>query len=94
MLALSRNRLRRLPPSFSKLRKLQVLKVGHNQFEWPPKEIMEQRDDLDIPEVMLQWIQSLLQWLDDNQSEVSPTRGGRKASADSITRSESSREAR
>ena len=55
---------------------------------------MEQPDDLDDPELMLEWIQSLLQWLDDNQLEDSPTRGGRKASADSLPRSQSSRDAR
>ena len=71
-----------------------MLKVGHNQFEWPPKEIMEEGDNLDDPESILQWIQGVLRWLENNQLDLSPARGGRKASADSLPRSGSSRDAR
>ena len=43
-----------------------MLKADHNPIEWPPPDVVEAKDDLDDPEVMAHWVESLKGWMNKN----------------------------
>ena len=64
--SIQRNKIHRLPPSFTQFHNLTLFKADQNPFEWPPKHIMDTNPSPPDTDTNKDWILSVQKWIETN----------------------------